>query len=240
MAEPWWIYPERSDEPEILDDPNLEGNDLQKNLSDLTRVNKLLGGYKILQNGLSVLMQKRSRPIIYVVDIGCGGGDSLIFMADLARRKGWNMQFTGLDFSPAAVNIARKNTAKYPEIEIRHLNAFSPEVSDVKADIYTLNLVLHHFGNQDIIRLISSLNNRADILINDLQRNRIAYFLFMIFSRIFGFSYISRHDGLLSVRKSFSRNDWKMMLAKTGITEARVTWSWAFRYLVLIKSSINN
>lgn len=238
MREPWWIFKVRSDKPEILDDPSLSGHDLRDNLKDLARVNRFLGGYSVIGRGLNQLLSKYEGQELHLVDVGCGGGDNLIYMAKLARKKGWRIKFTGIDLSGPAVKLAREATAGYPEIYILQASVFSDEFKEIRADIYTLNLVLHHFDNQDIITLINNMSERADILVSDLQRNRVAYFLFILFSRLFGFSYVSRHDGLLSVKKSFSRHDWNSLLANSGINAASVTWSWAFRYLVLIQSRL--
>ena len=241
MNEPWWIYTERSDQPEILDDPSLSGHDLEGNLQDLARVNRLLGGYAILQKGLKELIGSRHPGELHLVDVGCGGGDNLIYMAKLARKQGWKIRFTGIDLNDSAVKFATEATAMFPEIQIRKLDVFSSNFKNIEADIFTLNLVLHHFDNQSIADLLSSMIHKASILINDLQRNRLAHLLFGLFASSFRFSYVSRHDGLLSIKKSFSRGDWKRLLANCRISEASVTWYWAFRYLVLIKStSITN
>ena len=236
MVEPWWIFDQRSGEPELLDDPSLVVDNLHENLRDLSRVNRYLGGYSTLLKGLCKLIPSSSIGKIHLVDIGCGDGDNLVYMAKLARKKGWNIRFTGIDISEAMVKLAKTKTDAFPEIKIEHTSVFSEGFKKIRADIYTLSLVLHHFENQQIITLINSISEKADVLVTDLQRNRLAYLLFILFAQLFRFSFISRHDGLLSVKKSFSRRDWHYLLANSGINGASVTWSWSFRYLVLIQS----
>ncbi|MDZ7846073.1 MAG: hypothetical protein U5L96_04540 [Owenweeksia sp.] len=58
------------------------------------------------------------------------------------------------------------------------------------------NLVLHHFTTPQVEELLKATRAMgAAILINDLQRSRLAYQLFRIASRLAGFSSISRYDG---------------------------------------------
>lgn len=242
MSEPWWIFPQRSKEPEILDDLQLGGEEHAKNLRELNLVNRWLGGHKILIKGLSRVLSSsvQTNQVLHVADLGCGGGDSLMVLANMARKKGIKLKLTGVDVSASAVAFAQKATCAYPEIEIRQMDVFSDEFRQLNADIFTFNLVLHHFDNDSIRRLLKECNKSGAVIVNDLQRNRLAYLLFHLISRLFGFSYIGRHDGLLSIKKSFSRSDWKTMLASTGIKGAEVSWRWAFRYLVLIPMSFTN
>ncbi len=242
MTEPWWIYPDRSEEEEILDNLELEGAAHFRNLRELAMVNRWLGGHKVLWRGIDLFLRKLPQEPgpIKIVDVGCGGGDNLIYLAQKLRKAGHIARLIGIDASASAVSFSREVTREFPEIEILHMNVFSEEFARLDADIYTFNLVLHHFKNQDIKNIFKHCNKGAYLLINDLQRNRIAYVLFGLVTFLIGFSRIGRHDGLLSIKKSFSRSDWNLLLANKSITKHRISWSWAFRYLVLIQRALTN
>lgn len=235
MPEAPWIFPYRADDPEILDDFDLPENDLARNLRELESVNRYLGGHSILETGMARIVKRREgTQYLHLVDVGCGGGDSLRFMASLARKHKWPVRFTGIDANKKAVELAREKNRSYPEVKVEQMDVFSPGFRQLQADIFTFNLVLHHFDDQLIKELLSTCHQQGDILINDLQRNRLAFFSFALFSRLMRFSFISRHDGLLSIRKSFSRSELYKLLANTGINGGVISWHWAFRYLVLI------
>ncbi len=224
----------RSAEPEILDDFALEGQDLRQNLRELERVNRHLGGYRIVRDGLCKLLElDRDKPI-RLIDVGCGGGDTLRYLYRWSERNTWCLHLCGVDANHKAIAFAREQSQGLP-IHYYVFDVFSGEFTALEADVVSLNLFLHHFKEEEIVLFLKHFHaaNTA-ILINDLQRSKMAYQLFRLVSRLLGFSHISRHDGKLSVKKSFTRKDWQRMLKKAGITHFSITWKWAFRYLVLV------
>jgi len=230
-------FPKRSNQAEILDDFELEGNDLSENLRELEKVNLLLGGYAIIKDGVKEILENRkNKPGQFkIIDVGCGAGDTLRFLATWGGENGIPMQLIGLDANPSAVNYARKRAEGFNNIEFSQQNILNPDFSDLEADLVMFNLFMHHFNEQQIVEFLSiCMNKNCAVLINDLHRSKLAYHAFRLLSRILGFSYISRHDGKLSVRRSFTRSDWEGILAQSGIENYRIKWKWAFRYQVLI------
>jgi hypothetical protein len=47
-----------------------------------------------------------------------------------------------------------------------------------------------------------------------------------------------REDGLISVLRAFKRNELEAILTKTGVNFS-IKWKWAFRYLWVLKKTIN-
>lgn len=230
-------FPIRSHKPEILDDFELEGNDLTENLKELEKVSVLLGGNAVVKEGVEKIIQTNNlkEKAIRIADVGCGGGDALRMLSGWAKRNKYSVDLIGVDANTSAVKYASERTAGFPDIRIEQLNILSPEFKNLKADIVMFNLFLHHFEEAQIIGFLKICkSNGSSILINDLQRSRFAYHGFRLASRILGFSYIGRHDGKLSVKKSFIRDDWDRMMKKAGITNYSIKWRWAFRYSVLI------
>ena len=232
-------FRERSSEKEILDDFNLKDNGLSQNLKELERVNTLLGGYApvlAMLEGIKPELQKR--PLVRITDVGCGGGDVLRRVHHWCQKNRINARLPGLDGNPHVVELARDFSHTYSGIDWQVVNVFSPEFGDQTADVLMFNLFLHHFQEEEIVALLKKCRRGCRFLIiNDLQRSRLAYQLFRLASRIFRFSYISRHDGKLSIRKSFTKGDWVRMLQEAGISRYRIKWQWAFRYSVLITFS---
>lgn len=61
-----------------MDDFNLQGDEMQELLTDLKRVNKMLGGNAISLNGIGQLLEGRpANNTITILDIGCGDGEML-------------------------------------------------------------------------------------------------------------------------------------------------------------------
>ena len=226
----------RSSEPEILDNFDLNGHDLSENLRELEKVNQYLGGYRAVYEGVEKIIKRKAlKGTLNVVDLGTGGGDNLKALAAWSRKKGINLSAVGVDASEPAVDYARRNTADYPEVDIERGNIFDLDLSGYEADIFMFNLVLHHFSDKEIAELLTRcVDAGGALLINDLHRSYMAYQLFRLASRAMRFSHIGRHDGKLSIQKSFTKHEWQKLLANAGIKDFEIRWHWAFRYLVLV------
>ncbi len=229
------IFKNRSTQKEILDDFELKGNDLSQNLKELQLVNSKLGGYTLVKEGIEQIVQKGNLPNpIKVADIGCGGGDTLRELAGWSKTRPFRLELMGLDANSNAIAFANERSADFPEIEYHQVNIFSEEFRQMKCDITLFNLFVHHFEEKQIIDFLAICKSKNSVvLINDLQRSAVAYTLFNIGSKLFRFSKISRHDGLLSIQKAFTRKDLRELLRAAGFSEFSIKWKWAFRYQVI-------
>jgi hypothetical protein len=99
--------------------------------------------------------------------------------------------------------------------------------------IIICNLFLHHFRDEEIHKLLRYWNSSdcKAIVINDLDRNPWAYYLFRLFGVIFMKSGIARHDGLISIQRGFQRKDLDRFSNSLGAGTYHINWKWAFRYL---------
>lgn len=233
MAFDLWHFPHRSYQPELLDDLQLEPANLARNLRELESVNRLLGGHRLLGRLIA-----REAPVsvgpLRIADIGCGGGDALHFLARHPALAGRRLALTGLDHSPQVLAYARHHHA-HPRIAYRHMDALQPWPSTTY-HLICFNLVLHHFTDAQLITLLRrAARHSHTLLITDLHRSRLAYAGFALLARLWRFSYVSRHDGLLSVRKSFRRRDWYRLCRAAGLPPPRVRWCWAFRWAVVVR-----
>ena len=225
----------RSAEPEILDDFQLKGHDLAHNLQELEKVNRYLGGHNSLRKAISEVVENDPRHTIRLLDAGCGGGDALRMLALWLRKRKKDFQLTGFDANANAIEYAIRHSTGYPNLRFRLLDIKSESFRRLPADVVTFNLFLHHFSEPEIVSLlVTCRHKKCAIVINDLERSWLAYHLFRIVSRLMGFSYISRYDGKLSVKKSFSRKDWQRIFAKAGIDNYQIRRRWAFRWLCII------
>lgn len=198
-------------------------------------VNRRLGGYSIVKEGVEAILSNHnlSEPV-HIADIGCGGGDTLREIADWAKERGVNLKLSGIDANEHAVKFSEDCSKNYPQINYRQVNIFSEEFKSLNCDIIMFNLFAHHFEEAEIIRFLKICKDKkAVVLVNDLQRSALAYGLFGLSSALVNFSRISRHDGMLSIRKGFSRKDWHELLHRAGFENYTVKWRWAFRFQVI-------
>lgn len=228
----------RSNKSEIMDDFELKGAELEKTLNDLDNINKWLGGNKITLNGIQKLLEKQSqKEEIIIIDIGCGNGAMLRKVAAWAKKNNRKVSLIGVDANSYAIEIAEKLSKNQENISFRCINIFSPEFKNLEFDVALVTLTLHHFKTSEIIDFLNTIYERANIgiVINDLQRNKLAYHLFRAFCAVFINNEIARKDGLTSILRGFRKNELEEITQELPAKNNEIHWKWAFRYQWLIQ-----
>lgn len=228
----------RTDKEELMDDFSIGGDLLRDTLDKLENINRWLGGNKVTINGLkAILKNSPKKQEITIVDIGCGHGDILRDVAEFGRKNGYQFKLIGIDANPTAIEYANELSTEYPELSFETQDIFSDEFKNRQYDVVLATLFLHHFKEP---ALVSFLNNtlkqtKIGIVVNDLHRHKLAYYLFMLLS-IFISNKMIIEDGLTSVLRGFKRVDLEKMSKKINV-KASISWKFAFRYLWILKSS---
>ena len=93
-------------------------------------------------------------------------------------------------------------------------------------------------NDQEILDKLNLLKEQArlGIVVNDLHRNKLAYFLFSIIS-FFINNKIIRDDGLISIRRGFKKGELEYFANQLQI-KSDINWKWAFRYQWIMKTNI--
>lgn len=229
----------RSTAPELMDDFSMEGNLLKDALDKIARINQLLGGNKVTIQGVETLLkQQRSGNILHILDAGCGNGDMLRTISDWARRRQMNVLLTGIDANAFTIAHAKRLSAGYTNIRYDCMDIFDQGKTQ-HYDIILCTLTLHHFKDDQILSLLQLFEKQArlGIVINDLHRSRMAYYLFQLICGIFGLNRMSREDGLVSILRSFKKKDLLELSRKMGLKKYSIKWKWAFRYQWIITTT---
>ena len=229
-------FSKRSTISELMDNFSMTQNELDINLLELETINKWLGGNAVSFNGFSDLISTNLKEIT-VADIGCGGGDGMIFIQNFLKKKGINARMIGIDANPKAIDYAKKRCIDHPDFE--WICKPFQELINLKADIFHCSLFAHHFYGRDL-EILSNLMKTARIgfIVNDLHRNWFAYYSISILTRLFSRSYLVRNDARLSVLKGFSRKEITDLFLVNHPEKFSVKWKWAFRWQVVGKSTL--
>lgn len=228
----------RSYEAELMDDFTSDGEEIHQTLKELENVNIYLGG-----NGLSIkVLQKitsQNKSKAYTVaDLGCGGGYTLMHMADWAKKEAVEVRFIGIDANEHIIQFAKNNTAAYPQITYLIEDIFSPSFQKKQFDIIHCSLFTHHFTDEELVKLLKNWRKQAQvaIVINDLHRHTVSYYFTKWIIRALSKSAMVRYDSVLSVRRSFTRSELQHILKKAGISHYTLKWKWAFRWELIISN----
>ena len=226
------MFRHRSLQTELLDRDDIRSADLFQNLRELDFINHWLGGYGISFAALKRVLQKGKRYTL--VDIGCGGGDTLKRIADWNRKAGFALDLYGIDLKPDCIAYAGENLKNSGVTLIcddyrntyKHLQ---------KVDIIHACLFCHHLTNEDLQELVQfALTNRAILVINDLERNPVAHYSIKWLTWLFSNSYLVKNDAPLSVLRGFKKKEWLEILKQSGATKFSVRNKWAFRHEVIV------
>ena len=233
----------RSQQAEIMDSFDLQGEEMELLLTDLKTVNNLLGGTHISLNGVKKLVERCDQSkTIRILDIGCGDGEILRKCAALGNTLGLTFELIGLDGNAHILAMAREKSQRHKNISFQTVDIFSKEANIPPHDIALCTLFLHHFPNDSIVLLLQRLANesKAGIVVNDLERSRLAFWLFKLFSFVFLKTTIAKHDGLVSIARSFRRKELQQLSEKITNTKSTIRWKWAFRYQWIVYPAKNN
>jgi 2-polyprenyl-3-methyl-5-hydroxy-6-metoxy-1,4-benzoquinol methylase len=227
----------RTDKTECLDDFALKGETLVEALDKIAKINQFLGGNHLTLQGVEQLLATISTTNeITIVDVGCGNGDMLRVLADYGNKKNLKFRLIGIDANQFTINYAQDLSHEYPNISYRCEDILNETFRELKSDIVLCTLTLHHFSDDDIVKLISVFNANATtgIVINDLQRSIVSYRLFQALCFVFRLNDLSREDGLVSILRGFKKEELVSFSEKAKLKKYTIRWKWAFRYQWII------
>ena len=230
-------FSSRSTVEEYMDDPDLEKESFRKAYLDINRVNTLLGGTNITLRAIKDLMEIHPKESYTIYDMGCGDGHLLREVVKAFADSDIKLDLVGFDLRDDVLQLATENSQAHDFISFKKENILT--IKDLpKCDILLCTLTMHHFKEKDILTFIKKFLEiaRVGIIINDLERSKLAYHLFKVFSLFFIKSTIAKRDGLISVSKGFRKLELKQMASNFKNVQHHIAWKWAFRYLWVMRT----
>jgi SAM-dependent methyltransferase len=227
----------RSSEKELLDETDIQPELLFKNLRELDILNRTTGGHAITLEGIKQLVTDHNR-LYHIIDLGCGSGDSLRAIAGWAGKNNYKVQLTGVDMNASVIEYLRMHCSSYPEITgmVSDYREFLNRNTSV--DIVVCSLFCHHLDENELIKLFTWFNEKVTtgFVINDLQRNWMAYYSAWVFTRLFNGTILAKNDGPVSVLRAFKASELKFLLEKAHIKEYTIQQKRFFRFLIVGKT----
>jgi 2-polyprenyl-3-methyl-5-hydroxy-6-metoxy-1,4-benzoquinol methylase len=219
-----------------MDAPDVSDAALHLCLGELDSINRWLGGYAVTLRGLEELLPVRAEPW-RIVDVGCGGGDTLRAIAAWGERTGRTLELTGIDMQGGCLDYARRTCAG---LDIEFVESDYRDV-DRTWDVVASSLFCHHLSDQQLAEFLAWSHASADrgLVVNDLQRHPVAWLAIRSVLAVFGASPMVRHDGPLSVLRGFHATELQRALAASP-WHADLNWQWAFRYRVIGRTAPNS
>jgi SAM-dependent methyltransferase len=162
-----------------------------RNLRELARINRWFGGHRALLRMMKDLVDPSEH--FSVLDVGAGSGD----MGKCLIRHFRNAKVISLDHRPVHLR-----NAPLPAVVA---DALRLPFAKHAFDFVLCSSVLHHFPNNGVVDMISTMRRfaRRALLLLDLERHPLAYHFLPVTRRILGWGPLTVHDGPISVAAAF-------------------------------------
>jgi len=232
-------FSKRCTELELMDDPLVSEQELNEALVDIAFVNKWLGGNTITLSAVKNLLKKYPTKKSWIIaDVGCGDGEMLRLLAEQLKFKDYTFTLVGIDINEKGLERARRLSKGIESISYINKDIYKMPTELPEYDIVISTLTLHHIKEEQIIDFLKAMTAVCSyaVIINDLDRSKIAYGLYKVFSRIFIKSRVAKNDGLVSIASAFTRKDLVRYSRELDKYKHKITWKWAFRYVWCIRT----
>jgi SAM-dependent methyltransferase len=184
---------------------------------------------------LNRLVGSQNRPLS-LLDVGTGSGDIPTAIARWARRNGVAVRISALEPEPVTVAQAAVQTRDFFEVTVVRGDGMAPPFHAASFDFVLASQLLHHFSEEQIIRLLriwSPLARRA-IIVSDLVRHPLAYYGVRLLTKLFTRNAMTRSDAPLSVARAFTLAEWRALLREADVGPFQILSAFPFRVMALI------
>ncbi|RPI10054.1 MAG: methyltransferase domain-containing protein [Acidobacteriales bacterium] len=212
----------RGDALELLDQPNLDFRELCTSLRDVGRLNRWFGGAQAIVSEVARIVKQRGLTgTITVLDIGTGGADIPRRLIRWGARHGLSVRVVACDRHEQIVTAAAAFSAGSEAISILRADALALPLLPGHFDFVTCSLMLHHLADDDAVTLLERLRDapRHALIVCDLVRSRRARAGVWLAAHLVCRSRVTRHDGPLSVLRSFTVDELRALSHRAGCAE---------------------
>ena len=200
--------------PEILDSDGCPPHEVEASLRDMGLVNRWFGGVSTTRSMIERVALTSGRNHFSLLEVAAGLAEVPGIVAQQLARKGITLDVTLLDRKRS--HLASGNRAVVAD-------ALSLPFRDGAFDLIHCSLFAHHLEPDELaLFAIEALRvSRCAVLINDLIRHplhvALVYAAFPLMR-----SYVSRADGVASVRRAYVPDEMRRILSNGGAFAGRI------------------
>ena len=222
---------------ELLDAPGVDDRQVAGSLRDLSRLGALLGWTRLAVREVVQVVARDHLRTFSVLDVGTGAANIPIALAGWARQQRLEARLTASDINEQMLAVARANAASFPEITVERQNALALTYADQSFDVVLCQGVLHHFSPDEAQRLLRELARvaRRAVIVTDLRRSLPLYLGGWLLLHTLARNPITRHDGLASIRRAYTRQELRALAAQANLAAATIHTTFHFRQSLIWK-----
>jgi 2-polyprenyl-3-methyl-5-hydroxy-6-metoxy-1,4-benzoquinol methylase len=200
---------------ELMDRPQPVTRELERDLANIRSLNRRFGSYRQVRHFLRRWLKPNEKARI--LDVSTGSGDIPRLIVDFARSGNVSVQVDAIDQQASTVEIARRLSNDYPEIEFFCANLFEWKPSE-PYDIVLCSLTLHHFSEDDAVRVLQKCREftREHVLVADLRRSLwLTFGVYLVTATIYHEA-MTKTDARLSAARAFTFAELRKLARRAG------------------------
>lgn len=207
---------ERIQAQELLDSDRWSGAEVACALGAIGRVNRLYGGHRMHKRLFQRVCSKFDGQKLQVLEVASGYADVLQAASLMLKKQNISLEISLLDRCAKHLPQPHNWHKDLQPPTLLTGNALELEMPDNSVDIVSCCLFLHHLSVDEARTFLREALrvSRVAVLINDVERKRVNYFLSHLY-RFIDPSKLSRHDGPTSVRQAYTYREMRDLLQET-------------------------
>jgi ubiquinone/menaquinone biosynthesis C-methylase UbiE len=175
-------------------------------------MNRLPGGTDASMAAIDRLVGGAT-PAVRVLDAGTGAGD----MPRAFAKRGWAV--VAVDLNPAVLAVARRGCAGVSLVDVVEADVRALPFADGSFDVAHASLLVHHLDPDEVVGALRELRRvaRRGVVVNDLRRGLFPLVATAASVVAFGRSRVTRTDGIVSARRSYTLPELDDLLRTAGM-----------------------
>lgn len=203
-------------------------------IEELQLVNRWMGDAHALKRTLFREIGEQGLKSFSVLDVGAGSGELLRVTAGWARQTGRRLNAVGLELNERSAESIIEESTRFDEIASVRGDALRLPFCDSEFDYVICSLFTHHFVDEQVVQIFGEMSRVAKrrIFVIDLHRHPVAYFLYTTVGKLVLHNRLLRHDGALSILRSFKQDELIELARRAGLRDAWVQRHFPFRLVL--------
>lgn len=196
---------------ELADDPDCDRTILYNTYTQFKTLNLLSSRWQSLYKAYIKPLLERENRTLTLLDIGCGGGDIALSIAEWAARDNLPLKITAIDLDLRAINFANNQTNPH-DVEFYNISTRELNAQNSSFDFIISNHFMHHLNSSELRNIFTEVERMTTkmVIFNDIERSAILYYYYaalgFVLKPFFPRSFIWI-DGLRSIARGYTRSE---------------------------------
>lgn len=235
-------FKQRSPRLEHIDTGNYTAEEYEDCIGELQLVNRWMGDAHTLKVTVLREIERQRLRNFSILDLGAGSGELLRVTATWARQTKRRFSGVGLDLNERMTQSILEESERFDEITSVRGDALQLPFDDAQFDYVICSLFMHHLVDGQVVQVLREMSRVAKrrIFVIDLHRHPVAYLLYTTLGKIVLHNRLLRHDGALSILRSFRRDELLDLAQRAELRAIRIERHFPFRLVLSAAATVGD